>query len=224
MTLRPALFSALMLSPLAVMAQQDGPFARYGFQTGFGTTGVELGISRPVDDTRWVARASLGKLSGEERSREGSILYNAKLNLTTSVLGADYHFFNGRFKGSLGLALFGGDIAFNSVAQAGDTITVGNRRVVVGPNDFVRASFKLPSVAPYVCLGWSNLNANDPGFSYALDLGVTFVTVKTNLQVSQNLETAAGSDQVAAERQKLQDSANDLKVYPVVRAVLGYRF
>jgi len=219
LTITAALATACIAS-----AHADSVFGRYDVQTGVGTTGLELSIARAVKDTPWVARASLGRLSGEDQTREGSVLYNAKLRLNSSLLNADYHIWNGRFKASLGLALFSGDISLNSVAQAGDVITIGNRSVVLGPNDYVRAQFKLPSAAPYIGLGWTNLNQDDPGFTYSVDLGVTFVNVKSSLDVSPTIQAAAGSAQVEAERQKLQNSANDVKFYPILRAAMGYRF
>lgn len=202
----------------------EGIFTDYSVMTGAGSTGVELSIGRPVDNTPWVGRASIGRISGEEKTTEGSINYNAKLKINTSLLGADYHFFGGSFKGSLGLLIFGGDIGLGALATRGDTITIGNRRVVVGEGDFVRASFKFPSAAPYLGIGWSNLNSKELGLAYAVDLGISVVSVDSTLDISQNLQNQAGPEQVAAERQKLQQSADDIKIYPVIRAALGYRF
>lgn len=209
---------------LASPAQADTKLSDYSILTGVGTTGVELSIGRAIESTPWVARASLGRLSGDQTTTEGSINYNAKLKLNTSVLGADYHFFGGAFKGSLGLALFGGDIEMQAIARQGDTVTIGNRRVVLAQGDYIRANFKLPTAAPYVGIGWSNLNQKEGGWSYAVDLGLTVVNVDSNLDLSQNLQTQAGAAQVAEERRKLQESADDIKIYPIVRAALGYRF
>ena len=66
--------------------------------------------------------------------------------------------------------------------------------------------------------------AADLGLAYAVDLGITVVSVDSTLDISQNLQNQAGPEQVAAERQKLQQSADDIKIYPVIRAALGYRF
>ncbi|MDH4395097.1 MAG: hypothetical protein QE278_05440 [Limnobacter sp.] len=217
-------FALLLGMAAAPTAFAEGIFTEYSVMTGAGTTGVELSIGRPFENTPWVGRASIGRLSGEEKTTEGSINYNAKLKVNTSLLGADYHFFGGRFKGSLGLLVFGGDIGLEALATQGDTITIGNRRVLVAQGDFVRASFKFPSAAPYLGIGWSNLNSKELGLAYAVDLGVTVVSVDSTLDLSQNLQNQAGADQVAVERQKLQQSADDIKIYPVIRAALGYRF
>jgi len=220
-----ALSLSLALGLIAApTAFAEGVFTDYSVMTGVGSTGVELSIGRPFENTPWVGRASLGRLSGEEKTTEGSINYNAKLKINTSLLGADYHFFGGSFKGSMGLVLFGGDIGLEALARRGDTITIGNRRVLVAEGDFVRANFKFPTAAPYLGIGWSNLNSKELGLAYAIDLGVTVVSVDSTLELSQNLQNQAGPDQVAAERQKLQQSADDIKIYPVIRAALGYRF
>lgn len=186
--------------------------------TGFGVT---LSKSRPL--SKWVYRADAGYLNYDTKVREGNVDYDFNLDMASATLSTDYHFFNGRFKGSLGLALISSDLTLEGRPNGAGVYNINGQLVPAGQGDFVRAEIDLPEVAPYLGLGWSNLNDAQSSFKYFADFGLIVGSIDTQLKTSQNVRNAAGDDNIEAERRKIDD-AIDKGFVPVVRVGLGLSF
>lgn len=188
-----------------------------------GTTGIGLTLSKSQPQSKWVYRADAGYLNYDTRVREGNVDYDFKLDLTSAMISTDYHFFKGRFKGSLGLALLDSDLTLEGRPNGAGVYDINGQLVPAGQGDFVRAEIDLPTVAPYLGLGWSNLNDEQANFKYFADFGLIVGSIDTQLKTSQNVRNAAGDDNIEAERRKIDD-AIDKGFLPVVRVGLGLSF
>jgi hypothetical protein len=104
----------------------------------------------------------------------------------------------------------------------GTTYTAADVGVLSGRIDYRKA-------APYLGIGWGNALDDSGRFSVNSDLGV-FYQGRPNVQLasigcttSTAICTALAKD-VAAERLTLQNDTDKLKLYPVLRVAIGYRF
>lgn len=215
--------AALLLGSATLPAAAASNTATDSVTGSLGTTGIGLALSRSLSDGKWVTRLDGGHLSYSTSTREGNINYDADVKTTTGMASADYHFFGGRFKGSIGLAIMSSDISLEGRPNQAGLYNINGQTVPAGPNDFVRASLDLPSVAPYLGIGWSNLNEPEAGFKYYLDLGILIGGVDVGLSTSDNIRQAAGDANIEAERRKIEDEV-DKGIVPVARFGLGLRF
>jgi hypothetical protein len=110
------------------------------------------------------------------------------------------------------------------IALNGNTYTAADIGLVKGRIEYRKA-------APYLGIGWGNaLAANTKGhWSFNADVGA-FFQGNPNVElgsygctVSKTVCDALFKD-VAAERLRLADDVDSLKLYPVLRASLNYRF
>jgi hypothetical protein len=78
---------------------------------------------------------------------------------------------------------------------------------------------------PYVGIGWGHGRHNEPGWTFAFDLGVSIGKPSVTLTGSSGLLAQPGaSAAIAAERQKVQDDLDSANVLPVVKFSVGYQF
>lgn len=215
-----AVYSSFAVQP--VLAQEGGP--QTTILGNLGTTGIGLTMATSLSSkSKWVYRADAGHLSYSTTTREGNVDYDFKLKTTTGMVSADYHLFGGSFKASFGLALLGSDFTLEGRPNSAGVYDVNGRPVPAGQNDFLRAVIDLPTLAPYVGFGWSNLNEPGWGLRYYADLGVMLGNIKTRLEASPNVQRAAGADNLEAERRQIEDAV-DYGVIPVARFGVGLRF
>jgi hypothetical protein len=78
---------------------------------------------------------------------------------------------------------------------------------------------------PYIGVGWGHGRHNEPGWTFALDLGVSIGKPDVKLTGSGGLLAQPGAAAaIAAEERKVQDDLNSAKVLPVVKFSVGYQF
>ena len=218
-----------------------GISANVAVLTGFG---VSIGI--PVFDQfnlRLAGNAfSISRDINEDNDSGGSNTYRGKIKLQTYGLFADWHPFHGAFRLTGGILKNGNKLTVDSVNNNG-TVGIGNCKYASDANDPLMAhgqtNFK--KSAPYAGLGWGGNMNSAPGFFGTFDLGVIFsgsanVTLKASgraLSASGGLGCSpvadAGSDplvqaQVAKDQADLNDSADKVKVWPVIGFGFGWRF
>jgi opacity protein-like surface antigen len=188
---------------------------------GVGTTGFLVGVEHHYSDTVGV-RADLngGSLSRDASTSDAT--YHGTLHLAALGLFADYHPWGGAFRLSAGALLGDTNLEGQAVATANGTFTI-NGVQVSAPGESLTAKVKLPSVRPFVGLGWGHA-PRESGLFGQFDLGLAYGRPEVTLTATPNLAAAAASagTSVESERVLLQNKANDFRLYPVVRAGLGY--
>ena len=213
--LRVAGLSLLVLSGSA-MAQGVGV---YGVA---GSGGLGVGVNLPVGPALGV-RGELAQLKQSDTYTEDQITYKGDVKLKGNGVFVDFRPFMGSFR-LVGGATFGGTSASLQAQATDGTVTIDGQRFNAAGNS-LRADIKYPSTMPYLGVGWGHGRFNEPGLTFALDLGVSIGKPKVTLTGSGGLLAQPGAQSaISAEQRKVQDDLNGTKVLPVVKFTVGYQF
>lgn len=187
-----------------------------------GTGGLGLGLNLPVGPAVGV-RGELASLTESDTYTEDQITYKGDYKLKGNGLFVDFRPFLGSFR-LVGGATFGGTSASLLAQASNGSVTINGQRFDATGNS-LRADIKYPSTMPYFGIGWGHGRHDEPGMTFAFDLGVSVGKPKVTLTGSGGLLAQSGaSAAIAAEQQKVQDDLNDAKVLPVVKFSVGYQF
>ncbi|VVE36749.1 hypothetical protein [Pandoraea terrigena] len=188
-----------------------------------GTDGVGLGYGYGISQ-HFGTRVEVSGFSYSHGFSAGDMHYDANLRLIHGSLLGDYFpapsFFPIRL--TVGVLVGADQLSGNATGSQG-TYTF-NGVTVPTQGESVHASLKFPAVRPYVGIGFGhNPNAKE-GLSMAFDAGVAIGKPSVTFDVPQNIASAAGAQNVAAEEQNLRSKASKFPVYPIVKVSLTYRF
>lgn len=208
----------LALLPALMTAQAAHAVDAYA---GIGTTGLLVGIEHHYSDAVGV-RADLNAASISRDTSDNSATYHGTAHLSALGLFADYHPWGSGFRISGG-ALIGNSYVDGSATPSANGTFVLNGVAVSAPGESLSARIKLPSVRPFLGLGWGHA-PKDTGLFGQFDLGVAYGRPDVTLSATPNLAAAAlaAGTSIEAERARLQSKANDFRLYPVIRAGLGW--
>lgn len=209
-------------------------------------TGFGVSIGMPLFDQfnlRATGNAfSISRDFNEDNNNGSSNTYHGKVKLQTYGLLFDWHPFHGAFRVTAGGLKNGNKVTLDGTNNGG-TVDIGDCKYSSNPADPLRVhgDTNFRGFAPYAGLGWGgNMNA-DRGFYGTFDLGVMFsgsANIKLNAKGSAASASGgagcgavvdASSDpnvqaELAKDQNKLNDSANKVKVWPVIGFGLGWRF
>lgn len=187
-----------------------------------GTGGLGVGLNLPVGPAVGL-RGELASLTESDTYTEDQITYKGDYKLKGNGLFVDFRPFLGSFR-LVGGATFGGTSASLLAQASNGSVTINGQRFDATGNS-LRADIKYPSTMPYFGIGWGHGRHDEPGMTFAFDLGVSVGKPKVTLTGSGGLLAQSGaSAAIAAEQQKVQDDLNDAKVLPVVKFSVGYQF
>lgn len=203
--------------------------AQVGATLDLGTTGVGAHLVLPLSPTL-NGRLGVNYFKHDFTQRSGQVDYRLDGKLQTVDALLDWYPRAGsNFRVTGGV--FYNDTRFDAIAEPTQmgSFTLNNTRynaadvgILVGKVDFRKA-------APYLGIGWGNALASRRGWSFGADLGVFHqgsarVTLRSvNCTVLSALCQRLAED-VAAEQRRLAGDVSDYKLYPVLRASLGYSF
>lgn len=207
---------ALVCASGSAMAQSVGV---YGV---VGSGGYGVGLNAPLNPMFGI-RGELAQFTGSDTYTEDQITYKGDVKLKGNGLFVDVRPFSGVFRlvGGVG---FGGTSAALDAQATNGTVTIDGRSFDATGNS-LSASIKYPSTMPYVGIGWGHGRHNEPGWTFAFDLGVSIGKPSVTLTGSSGLLAQPGaSAAIAAERQKVQDDLDSANVLPVVKFSVGYQF
>lgn len=194
--------------------------------TGLGLPGLMLGYAHAINPM-FTVRGDYATLGSHEKDQTDSgIAYKAKINLSRFGIFGDYFPFSGGFRLTGGLTSNNQKIELTSSAQAGSTMTVGSRTVLLAPDDRLYVSIKVPSTTPYLGIGWGHQQA-EKGLGFVADLGATLGKAKLDVQATgtnlgnRAIVTQADIDQ---ETQELRDGVGKITFIPQISLGLNYRF
>jgi hypothetical protein len=177
-----------------------------------GTTGIGADVAWGIAPTL-SARVGYSGLSWNTHLSETSVRYDAKLKLSNANALLDFSPF-GPFR------LTGGFIAnsnkYDLTGPSGSFTVNGNAYSSGNLSGTVKSG---KSVAPYLGVGYGNVWTK--GVNFYFDLGIMFQgTPKVDLNVNCGSATPAqctqAQNELAAERQRVQDELDRFKYYPVL--------
>src|SRR5690606_31124230 len=139
--------SALMTAGSASAQQVYGKAGFLGAGLGYAY-GVNSSLTIRTDVT------TAGSFSHDGSSDDFD--YTGKLRNNVATAYADWFPFNNVFRLSAGLGVRDTRINAHARPNSAGTITIGDTTVGYGPGDYAKAKAEMPTVAPYLGLGWGH--------------------------------------------------------------------
>lgn len=217
---------------VAALLLSAGASAQVGVTADLGTTGVGAHVVIPME-TYLNGRFGVNYIKHDFDKTTDKVHYDvAGKLLTVDFLfdwylrqGSDFRLTGGVVYNGNRLSADGRPNASGQFTLNGHTYTTKDVGALIGTVDYRKA-------APYFGIGWGNALAkasNGRGWNVNADLGVYYMG-NPNVKLA-NLGCGAATavcttiaKDVAVERVKLQDDADKLKVWPVLRVGVGYAF
>ncbi|MFN9771115.1 MAG: hypothetical protein ACK54X_00595 [Burkholderiales bacterium] len=213
---------------LAATAGLASPVAAQSLYGGVGTAGLFAGYGHRYGETLG-ARAEVSWLPSAGRTfSEDGIDYSGDVKSQRFAALGDWHPLRGTFRLSVGLSGGRSSGNFSGAPSSGSTVTIGGATVPVGPADRYDVKAELPSVMPYVGIGWGH--AITKGWGLSADVGVLIGSPKVTGTLSPSLRAkiaATGRDpdaELERELQTVRDTAAKIDVLPVLSLGLSYRW
>lgn len=210
---------AVTLALAAVAFSTTAAHASDEVYFGAGTTGATAGYAHSLG-ARTGYRVEANYLNYSRDFNTNDARYNGKLKFADVAAYYDV-FFAGPFRVSVGLMI--GSHKLDALGTAtGGTVTI-NHQQYDASGEWVHARAKYSTVRPYLGLGWGH-RPNHTGFGFFGDVGVAYGSPDVSFSTSPGLQAEAGAANIEAERQHVQDKADNLRFYPVVRVGVNYTF
>lgn len=223
------MFAKYTVLAAAAMLAAGAANAQVGVTADLGSTGVGFHVVVPME-TYLNGRFGANYFRHNFDKTSDGVDYDIKGKLQTFDVLFDWYLTEGSSFHLTGGLVYNGN-KFNAKAKPnglggftlnGHAYTAADVGLLTGRIDYRKA-------APYLGIGWGNALARSSRWTTNIDLGV-FYQGNPNVQlasvgctVSSTVCKALASD-VAVERLRLRDDVDALKVYPVVRASIGYQF
>lgn len=205
---------------------EDTSSRLYNVGLKVGTLGVGIDVSTPINDS-FAFRVNVNGATYSHSATEEEIDYDADLKFANAGVLVDYFPFE-----SVGFHLSAGAYYnANKIEAQGvpnGTYTIDGKDYAASDIGSLDAKLDFDKFAPYVGLGWGN-DSRSEGFGFSLDLGMLVGKTHTDLTATRGSTAddttwAEIQDSVAAEKEKLDDDLDRLKVYPVIMVGITYTF
>lgn len=166
-----------------------------------------------------------GLVSGLNYSKsvtESDVQYDADLKLMGGGLILDYYPFETGVRLSLG-GIYNGTKLSVTGKPTGASYTINDVTYNAADVGTLTGAIEYKKLMPYAGIGFAN-PMKGSAFTFGFDAGAMFGSPSTSLDATGAISNPALSDDIAAERQQLEDTAGDIKIYPFVNFSLSYRF
>lgn len=204
-------------------------FAQVDVTGDVGTTGIGVHGSFPLRPDLNL-RLGMGYLGYSYSGSTRDLDYDLKLKSNTYDALVDWFpKQDSAFRLTAGLAYNGNKIEAKARSNAAGTYTIGGNTYNAADVGMVEGKVGFNKLAPYLGIGWGRPTPKDKGWAFSTDVGVLFHgSPKTSLTSSGCTASTAVCSQfasdVARENAALRDEVSRLKVYPVLRVGVSYRF
>jgi hypothetical protein len=188
-----------------------------------GTEGVGIGYSEPLG-TRDNVRAEFNGIAFSHSFDAGGLHYDGTAHIYHG--GLYFDFFPAPstigFRITAGALIGGDNVDATATSPSGSYTINGVQYSTLGES--IHAKAKFPTVRPYIGIGFGHTPVASKGFSAFFDAGVAYGRPKLDFDVPADIVAEAGQANVDAEKQDLQNKADKLRWYPVVKVGVTYRF
>jgi hypothetical protein len=223
------MFAKYTVLAAAALLAAGAANAQIGATADLGSTGVGFHVVVPME-TYLNGRFGANYFRHNFDKTSDGVDYDIKGKLQTFDVLFDWYLTEGSSFHLTGGLVYNGN-KFNAKAKPngaggftlnGHAYTAADVGLLTGRIDYRKA-------APYLGIGWGNALARSSRWTTNIDLGV-FYQGNPNVQLASvgctvsNTVCKALANDVAVERLRLRDDVDALKVYPVVRASIGYQF
>lgn len=223
------MFAKYTVLATAALLAAGAVHAQVGATADLGSTGMGFHVVVPME-TYLNGRFGANYLRHNFDKTSNGVDYDIKGKLQTVDVLFDWYLNEGSSFHLTGGILYNGN-KFNAKAKPnglggftlnGHAYTAADVGLLTGRIDYRKA-------APYLGVGWGNALARTTGWTTSVDLGVFYQGNPNVKLASVGCTTSAAvckalASDVAAQALHLRDDVDGFKVYPVVRATIGYRF
>lgn len=217
-----------MLTLMAGVMTATVVHAEIGLVGDAGTTGIGGHVVVPLNPNL-NARFGFGYLPYSYKSSTRDMNYDLSLKAKTYDALLDwYPDKNGTFHVTGGMAYNGNKIDAQARSNAAGNYTVNGNTYSAASAGNITGQVDFGKIAPYLGVGWSK-SLNKKGWSFSTDAGLMFQgSPRTTLHSSGCTASATTCNQlasdVAKENVRLSDDVSRLKIYPVLRIGVSYKF
>ena len=159
---------------------------------------------------------------------ESDIEYDLELELKSFGMFADFHPFKQAFRVSLGFLLNGNGFEGKGKLVPGTTFEIGDTSYNTSQIDSVGFDLSYNTFAPYAGIGWDTTFGDYDNWGFTFDIGILFSgSPKASFSVDHNLpgpQAAILMQDINKEKDEIQESLDQLEIYPVISAGLVYQF
>ncbi|MDP9109247.1 MAG: hypothetical protein M3N23_09280 [Pseudomonadota bacterium] len=193
-----------------------------------GSTGLGMHLTTPMQPSL-NGRFGLNYAKYKYNTSTSNVNYDFNLKLNTFDALLDYYPRDNPFRVSAGLVYNSNKIDATGLAAAGGTYLINGTIYNAASAGQINGTIEYRKLAPYLGIGWGNPFRREAGWGFSADAGILFQgsasTSLNNSGCSADAATCAQlSSDLAAENARLQDKADNLRLYPVVRIGASYRF
>jgi len=217
--------AALAIFPFCATAQAEQP----NLHGDIGTTGIGFHTSMPLSEN-FSARLGLGYL---DHTRSGSTRdMNYRLKLTTNTYDALLDWYpssDSSFRVTAGLAFNGNKIEARGEPNANGNYTLGGNTYRASTTGTIKGKVSFNRIAPYLGVGWGRGGEKEKGWSLSTDVGVLFQGSARASLTSGGCSAGTSvcerlNADLTRENSELRKDADRLKLYPVFRIGVSYKF
>jgi len=192
--------------------------------------GVKIGTLGPgVEVTGYIAetlnlRVGYNYLSWSYDRKINDINYDADLDLNTLLTTLDWHPFHNNFRISGGVAVDNNELKLSGTPT--ESTKIGDVTYTPEQIGTIKGTATFNKLAPYVGIGYGNAVKDDTTWGFIFDLGVLFHGTPS-ISLSSNGSLANDPDyqnNLKIEQGKIQDDANEFRIYPVLAFGISYYF
>jgi len=186
-----------------------------------GTLGAGVELVTNVVPMLVNARVQMNAFNYNRTITDTNVKYDAKLKLFSFGALADFYPLAGKLRLTGGLYYNGNKLSMTGVPTAGQYVINGNPYTpLAGQNVTTTVDFN--KVAPYAGIGFGDPVSSGSPIGFNFDLGVLYMG-QPKTAVTTNVTGVTAAD-IAAEKQKLDNSLNNMKFYPVASIGMTLRF
>ena len=200
-----------------------------------GTTGIGLHVTAPLSsDYGLYGRLGASYLDHYNFAKSTTqIAYQLSASLRTVDVLLDWHPMQGGFRLTGGAMYNKNRLDATGAPNRVATFTFDNTTYSTAQIGKVIGKIDFAAFAPYLGIGWSNIDLAERGWSVSTDLGVMYQGApKTKLGIGGctlpgnfcNLLVRVLEPTVAGETRRLNDELKEYRFFPVLRVGLNYRF
>jgi hypothetical protein len=210
-----ALTTVTAVTALPASAEDHAVGARLGL------LGIGVEYSYRLND-RILIRGGLNGSGYSFDETESGIAYAFDLDFDSLSVGVDFHPLKNAFRVSAGLLQ--NDSGLTAIGIAAQSFTIGD--TIYQPADVGTLSGRIgfDGTAPFFAVGWDWLREKKVGFALdigILDQGPPTVVLSASGPIASDPDFASD---LAAERAELQQSLDDLDIYPYAMFGVVFRF
>lgn len=185
------------------------------------TLGAGVEVTTNITDNLNI-RGFVSGLNYSKSVTESDVQYDADLKLMGGGLILDYYPFESGLRLSVG-GIYNGTKLSVKGKPTGTSYTINDVTYTTAEVGTLTGAIEYKKLMPYAGIGFAN-PMKGSAFTFGFDAGAMFGSPSTSLNATGAISDPALADDIAAERQQLENAAGDIKVYPFVNFSLSYRF